>query len=867
MRPARRAPTSAPDAAPKPLPAWLRRSLFNPPPKAARAKVESAEAPRPRRLPRRGPTLAPPPPGTALEQLRGWFLSKGWAPFAFQEEAWAAYREGKSGLVHVPTGAGKTYAAYFGPLAETLEGGRRGLQIVYVTPLRAISRDIELALRAPVEALGYGLEVESRTGDTSTSARQRQRRLPPEVLITTPESLSLLLCQADAASFFGGLRAVLIDEWHELLSTKRGTQVELALARLRRFSPALRTWAMSATLANLSEAAQAAAGVGAKPAIVTASLARPVNIATILPPEVDAFPWAGHLGLTMLKPVLEVLEKPGTTLLFTNTRAQAERWYQAIAEARPRWQGGLALHHGSLDRDERERVEAGLKAGTLRAVVATSSLDLGVDFAPVERVVQIGSPKGIGRLLQRAGRAAHRPGAPSELWLVPTHALELVEIAAARAALGRCAVEARRPLDRPLDVLAQHLVTCALGGGFRPDELYDELRSTSAYASLSPEEFGWVLSLVRDGGKALYAYADYRKLVEIEGAYVMPDGRLARLHRANVGTIVAEGVVYVRMQGGATLGTVEEGFVSRLKPGDTFLFAGRPLAFVRLRDNVAEVRPAQQRPGQTPQWHGGRHPLSPSLTEALRAEFGRASRGLAEGPEMRAAAPILEAQAALSALPDEGQVLAETCETREGFHLFVYPFEGRLVHEGLAALIALRLSRVRPATFSLSVNDYGFELLCPERFAYKKSLTRTLFGERNLDEDVAESVNVTELAKRQFREVARVAGLLHQGFAGQQKSARQIQASSGLLYEVFARHDPDNLLLAQARREVVERQFERERLRVALARLRSCEWLVRPVSHPTPLGFPLLVERLAATLSSESLLERVERMKRQWVEA
>ncbi|HEU4535051.1 MAG TPA: hypothetical protein VFS00_13080, partial [Polyangiaceae bacterium] len=398
-----------------------------------------------------------------------------------------------------------------------------------------------------------------------------------------------------------------------------------------------------------------------------------------------------------------------------------------------------------------------------------------------------------------------------------------------------------------------------------PAELYDEVCSTASYAALAPDEFGWVLSLVRDGGDALYAYAEYHKIVELEGVYRMLEGRAARLHRANVGTIVAEGVVHVRVQRGPSLGTVEEGFVSRLRPGDTFLFAGRPLAFVRLRDNVAEVRPAGQA-GQTPQWQGSRHPLSSSLAEALRAEVGRAARGEADGPEMRAVAPVLRAQAALSALPGEGQVLAETCATREGFHLFVYPFEGRLVHEGLAALLALRLSRAEPATFSLSVNDYGLELLCPEPFPYLASLAPSLFDERGLDEDVAESVNVAELAKRQFREVARVAGLVHQGFADAQKSARQVQASSGLLYEVFLRHDPNNLLLAQARREVIERQFERERLRRALRRLRSAEWLARPVARPTPLGFPLLVERLSAKLSSESLLERVERMKRQWAE-
>jgi ATP-dependent helicase Lhr and Lhr-like helicase len=856
MRPARRR-APAPDGPPRPRPRWL-------PQRPKPPSAEPAELPRPRRLKRRD-KAAPLAQGTALERLRGWFLSKGWAPFAFQEETWAAYAAGQSGLVHVPTGAGKTYAAYLGPLAETLEGGQTGLQIVYITPLRAVSRDVELALKAPIEALGLHVEVESRTGDTSSSARQRQRKRPPEVLITTPESLSLLLCQADAAAFFGGLRAVLVDEWHELLSTKRGTQVELALARLRRFAPGLRTWAMSATLANLGEAARAACGAGAEPVVVSAQLARPVHIKTLLPPEVDAFPWAGHLGLTMLGPVLEVLRGKGTTLLFTNTRAQAERWCQAIAEARPDWREQIALHHGSLDRAERERVEAGLKSGALRAVVATSSLDLGVDFAPVERVVQIGSPKGVGRLMQRAGRAAHRPGAPSELWLVPTHALELAEIAAVREALGRGAVEGKPPLDRPLDVLTQHLVTCALGGGFEPGALYDEVRSTSAYAALTPAEFEWALSLVRDGGKALYAYADYRKIVEVDGSYVMPDGRLARLHRANVGTIVAEGVVHVRLQGGPTLGTVEEGFVSRLRPGDTFLFAGRPLAFVRLRDTVAEVRPARGQSGQTPQWHGGRHPLSPSLAAALRSEIALAAAGREGGPEMRAAAPIFEAQAALSALPGEGQVLAETCETREGYHLFVYPFEGRLVHEGLAALFALRLARTRPATFSLSVNDYGLELLCPEPFPYAKALSPRLLDDRALDDDIAESVNVTELAKRQFREVARVAGLVHQGFADAQKSARQIQASAGLLYEVFRRHDPDNLLLAQARREIIERQFEQKRLQTALARLRSSEWLWRKIAHPTPLGFPLLVERMAATVSSETLLARVERMKRQWV--
>jgi ATP-dependent Lhr-like helicase len=806
----------------------------------------------------------PRPDQPALERLRAWFQERGWAPYPFQEQAWAAYARGESGLIHVPTGAGKTYAAYMGPLADVAEGGRTGLQILYVTPLRAVSRDIELALKAPLEVLDADITVESRTGDTSSSVRQRQRERLPEVLITTPESLSLLLSNERSSELFSSLRSIIVDEWHELLSTKRGTQMELALARLRRFSPTVRTWALSATLSNLDAAARAAVGTRATPTLLSADLERPVEVSTLLPDSVDSFPWAGHLGFAMLEKVAAWLDPARSTLIFTNTRSQAERWYEGLRFARPEWEGELALHHGSIDREERERVERGLKDGSVRIVVCTSSLDLGVDFGPVERVVQVGSPKGIGRSLQRAGRSGHRPGETCHLLFVPTHALELVEMAAAREALQRGEVEARLPLNKPLDVLAQHLVTCAMGGGFTREALRDEVREASSYQSLTDEEFEWTMALVREGGSALRAYPEFRRVVEHEGRFVVADARIARLHKLNIGTISSDATVQLRYWSGGRIGSVEESYISRLRPGDTFLFAGKKLEFCRFRDMTAYVKPAKGKASQTPRWYGSRLPLSGSLAAAVRRTLHSARLGDVSAEELAAAWPVLDAQSRLSRIPAAGTCLAELCETREGHHLFLYPFEGRLVHEGLAALLALRFTRLRKATFSLSVNDYGIEFLTPDFFPFEEALRPALFTRERLVEDILESVNLSELARRQFRDVARVAGLVLPGLPGARKSTRQVQASASLLYDVFLKYDPDNLLLVQARREVLEQQFEQNRLTGTLERLERSPLELISVRRPTPLGFPLVVERISASLSNESLLERVERLKERW---
>ncbi len=812
---------------------------------------------------------------SGLVRVADWMESRGWAPWAFQKEAWEAYARGESGLINVPTGAGKTYAAYLGPLADLLDRPAEGLGVLFITPLRAVSRDIELALRLPAENLRDSITVGSRTGDTKASVRAKQRVRLPNVLVTTPESLTLLLTSATGRELFAELRCVIVDEWHELLSTKRGTQVELALARLRAWRPELRTWALSATVANIEQAAQAAVGAGAKARVIRATIDRPVVIEALLPKDIRRFPWAGHLGLAMLDDLLDWLDPARSTLIFANTRSQAEKWYQALRWARPEWHnaGYLRLHHGSIDRAERERVEAGLKSGSVRIVVATSSLDLGVDFAPVERAVQIGSPKGIARLVQRAGRSGHRPGETCRVLCVPTHALELVEIAASREAVAEGAVEPRLPLDRPLDVLVQHLVTCALGGGFLPDELFDEVCTTIAFERLSREEFDWSIDLVERGGKTLRAYPMFHRIVPdptLGGRYGVPNKRIAQLHRMNVGTITADATVNLRYVSGRRLGSIEENFITRMREGEKFFFAGKVLEFVRMEDADALVRAARGRTSLTPIWGGTRLPISESLGRAVREALERVGNSAGENsslagePELDCVRPVVDIQRRVSVVPRHDETLVEVCKTRDGHHLFVYPFDGRLVHGGMAALLAFRLARQRPATFTTSANDYGFELLSPDKVNVDEAALRSGLSAENLIEDAAASVNLSEMARRQFREIARVAGLVVQTFPGAPKTGRQLQVSSGLLFEVMRDFDPDNLLMVQARREVHERQFEQSRLARTLARVASGPLRIVRTERPTPLGLPLLVERIGAKLSTESVRDHIERMKKQW---
>ena len=832
----------------------------------------------------------------ALPSAEGWFAAQGWQPFPFQREVWQHIALGRSGLLHATTGSGKTYAVWFGLLNRALAGEVQGggLRLLWLTPMRALAADIARALEAPLLQLGLDWSVGVRTSDTESSERARQSQRLPEALVTTPESLTLLLARADSPSLLDGVELIVVDEWHELMGTKRGVQLQLALARLRRFArerakpgmPAprlaagqggggleggdgpksqaeLAVWGLSATLGNIEHAMEVLLA-GSAGVMVRGAVPKEIVVDTLLPDEPGRFPWGGHLGIQMLEPVVREIESAATTLVFTNTRSQAEIWYQSLLEARPKWAGVIALHHGSLDKEVREWVERGLKEGRLKAVVATSSLDLGVDFLPVERVLQIGSPKGVARLLQRAGRSGHAPGRASRVTIVPTHTLELVEGAAARAAVGQGRVEPRYAPERPLDVLVQHLVTLAVGTGFRESEALAEVRSAWSYRELSDEEFAWALDFVGRGGESLRAYPEYHRVVrDAEGVYRVEDRRIARRHRMSVGTIVSDASMLVKMLNGRNLGTIEESFITRMRKGDAFVFGGRLLELVRIHEMTAYVQPARRRSGTVPRWSGGKMPLSTEMADASLRELEGAIAGRYDAPEMQAARPLIELQAKWSAVPTRTALVVESLRSREGRHLFVYPFAGRHAHLGLASLLAYRIGQGTPSTFSIAINDYGFELLSPVDIDWMGAWQRrseALLGETDLLEDVLASLNASELALRRFREVARIAGLVFQGYPGAPKSMKQLQASSGLFYEVFRKYDAGNRLLAQAEREVLEQELDIWRLRAALARMRGQRIVYRLLARPSPFAFPLMVERLREQVTTERLSERIERM-------
>ncbi|QZA99392.1 ligase-associated DNA damage response DEXH box helicase [Pseudomonas mandelii] len=814
--------------------------------------------------------------GSSTDYASQWFSARDWKPFAFQKQVWTAVKRGESGLLHASTGAGKTYAVWFAALNRyatsiaPVEKPRKRkplaepLTVLWITPMRALAADTARALEAPLHDLQIPWSVGLRTGDTSSSERARQSRRLPTTLITTPESLTLMLARADALAALSTLRMVVVDEWHELLGNKRGVQLQLALARLRRWNTDLIVWGVSATLGNQAHAEQVLIPQGGGIS-VQGQTSKELRVDTLLPPAIERFPWAGHIGLKMLPQVVAEIDSSPSSLVFTNTRAQSEIWYQALLEARPDWAGLIALHHSSLSRDTRDWVERALKEGQLKAVVCTSSLDLGVDFLPVERVLQIGSAKGVARLMQRAGRSGHAPGRVSRVTLVPTHSLELIEAAAAQDAVAQRSIEPRESPHKPLDVLVQHLVSMALGGGFVPNELYEEVRRTWAYQDLTAADWTWALAFVRHGGLSLTAYPDYRRVEPDEfGVWRVPDARLARRHRMSIGTIVSDASIQLKFWskggGGKQLGSVEEGFIARLKPGDGFLFAGRLLELVRVENMTAYVKRSTAKKAAVPRWNGGRMPLSSELAQAVVARFSAAEQGEFIGPEMRALRPLLEVQRRWSGLPTSNSLLAEALKSREGWHLFLYPFAGRQVHLGLASLLAWRVSQQQAVTFSIAVNDYGLELLSATSVDWSQVLNPGLLSAEHLLNDVLASLNAGELALRRFREIARIAGLVFAGYPGAPKSTRQVQASSGLFFEVFKQYDAGNLLLAQAGEEVLREELDIHRLEQTLARINRLKLDLHQIKRPTPLGFPLLVERMRESMSSEKLADRIRRM-------
>ena len=844
--------------------------------------------------------------------IREWMAAEGRQPFVFQEETWQHILENHSGLVNAPTGCGKTFSVFLGGLIDFINlhpqdyqtRGGSGLQLLWVSPLRALAKDIGRAMEEVIRGLGMRWQVGTRNGDTDPAERQRQKRRMPEVLIITPESLHLLLAQKGYPEVFRTLKLIAVDEWHELLGSKRGVQVELALSRITALrGDSCSIIGISATIGNLDQAKEVllasvpgrpadAGASGAEPSftgasgadegfIVKAVIDKPIDVESIFPDEIENYPWAGHLGLKLVHKVIPILESSRTTLIFINTRGMSETWYQTLLTVCPDLAGAIALHHGSIDMELRTWVEDALHEGKLKAVVCTASLDLGVDFRPVETVIQVGSPKGVARFLQRAGRSGHQPGQVSKIWFLPTHSLELMEAAALKSAMQEGLIESREPMLLCFDVLIQYLSTLAISDGFYPDALFAELKRTHCYREMTEEEWRELLHFITEGGSALQQYDEYRKVEIVEGGlYKINSRRVAMRHRLHIGTIVSEPMLKVRFTSGGYVGVIEEYFISRMEPGEVFTLAGRNLELVMIKDMTVLVRKSTAKKSRVPSWNGGRMPLSANLGMMLRRKLDEASGMLAgEGGhpaggsvrvggsepdiELRVLRPLFELQAALSYMPRENELLIEQIETKDGFHLFVYPFEGRLVHEAMAALLAYRISRVTPISFTFAMNDYGFELLSDQPIPLDDTNVYELFSPVGLTADIQRSVNSAEMARRKFRDIAVIGGLIFQGYPGEYAKARHLQSSAGLLFNVFAEYDPRNLLIRQAYNEVMDQQMEERRLRNMLERVSRGKMVLRWPQRLTPFCFPLKVDSMREDLSSEKLEDRVRRMQAQ----
>ena len=851
-------------------------------------------------------------------------------PFEFQQETWQHIQQGNSGLVNAPTGFGKTFSVFLGAVIQFINQNpdtyttktKNGLQLLWITPLRALAKDINRAMAEVITELGIQWKVGSRNGDTDTSERARQKRQMPEVLIITPESLQLFLATKDYTIIFSTLKIIAVDEWHELIGSKRGVQVELAISRLVALKKSqgslvngqspkdgidtpkgktkatknrqqstvncqLSVWGISATIGNLEQAKEVLLSPlkqlsfhqqstvngqllssqqlpttnDQRGTIISANLKKEIEIISVIPEEIEKYPWAGHLGINLAQQAIDIIRANTTTLVFINTRGMSERWYQKILELAPDLAGAIALHHGSIEHELRNWVEEALHTTTLKAVVCTASLDLGVDFRPVETVIQVGSPKGVARFVQRAGRSGHQPGKVSRIYFLPTHTLELVEAAALKQAMHEKLIENREPRMLCFDVLTQYLCTLAIGEGFRPELIFDEVKSTHCYADMNDDEWQKVLYSIVSGGEALQAYDEYKKVeIEEDGMYRINNRRIAMRHRLHIGTIVSDSMIRVKYMAGGYIGVIEESFISRLAPGDVFTLAGRNLEFIMIKDMTALARKSNAKKSIIPSWEGGRMPLSSNLGKMLRRKFNEALTN-SEDVEIIALQPLFDLQEHLSHVPRENELLIEQIETKDGFHLFVYPFEGRLVHEAMAAILAYRISQITPITFSFAMNDYGFELLSDQPIPVDDTNVYELFSTENLFADIQRSVNSTEMAKRKFREIAVIGGLIFQGYPGEQKKTRHLQASAGLLFNVFSEYDNNNLLLRQAYAEVMEQQMEEVRLRKMLERIQQSAIVLTYPTQLTPFCFPIKVDSMREDMSSEKLEDRVKKMQ------
>lgn len=801
-----------------------------------------------------------------------WFEKNGWTPFPFQTQTWSAFLQGKNGLLNAPTGSGKTYALWIPIVLNYIKQNpdyktkhKPGLKAIWITPLRALSVEIKQAAERVAEDLGTNLTVAIRSGDTSQTERARQKTKMPDLLITTPESLQLLLASKEYAKTFKDCNAIIIDEWHELLGTKRGVQMELALSRLKAITQNLRIWGISATIGNLELAQEVLLGTDSEAyknsILIKAHINKKINVISVLPEKMDSYPWRGHMGLHLIDEVAKIIRKSKTTLVFTNVRSACELWFQALLEKYPEFAGEMAMHHGSISKETRLWVENAIRNEDLKVVVCTSSLDLGVDFAPVETIIQIGGPKGVARFLQRAGRSGHQPGKQSNIYFLATHAMELIEASALKKAVAETIVEDRMPYLNSYDVLVQYLNTLAVSDGFFPDAIFNEVKATFCYQNITKENWQWILNFITNGSQSLQVYEEYKKVeIEEDGRFKINSRRIAMQHRMQIGTIVGDAVLNVKFLSGGYIGNIEEWFASKLNPGDTFTFGGRKLEFYRIKNMQVLVRKANpKKVSKTISWMGGRMSFSAQMSELLRQEMYKANTEELT-PELRALKPVFERQRKESIVPNDNQFLIETFKTREGYHAVFYPFEGRFVHEAMASLLSYRISLLFPITFSLAYNDYGFELLSDQEIDMEAVFDNNLFSTEYLHHDLQKSLNATEMARRKFRDIAVIAGLVFTGMPGKPVKTKHLQSSSQLLFEVFRDYEPDNLLLQQAYVETFEHQLEEGRLLQSMERIQQQEIIWKKCEKPTPFSFPIITDRLREKLSSETLTERIAKM-------
>ena len=805
-----------------------------------------------------------------------WFARKGWQPRAHQLDLLAQVQAGNSALLIAPTGAGKTLAGFMPSLVDLAERGRRkpgeaftGIHTLYISPLKALAVDIERNLTRPVEDMRLPVSLETRTGDTPQGKRQRQKLTPPDILLTTPEQLALLISAKDAARFFKDLKFVIFDELHSLVASKRGHLLALGLARLRRLRPELRTIGLSATVAEPEELQAWLVGqtqgkhLALSRRIVVEGGAKP--IITILKGD-ERVPWAGHSARYAMSEVYEAIKAHRTTLLFVNTRSQAEMLFRALWDINEDTLP-IALHHGSLDTAQRRKVEAAMASNSLKAVVATSTLDLGIDWGDVDLVIHVGAPKGASRLAQRIGRSNHRMDEASRAILVPANRFEVMECQAALDANYLGAQDTPPIAEGALDVLAQHVLGMACAEPFDEDDLHAEITSAYPYRNLSLDTFRRVVDFVATGGYALKTYERYAKIRQTpEGLWRISHPRIAQQYRLNIGTIIEAPVLNIRLtrkggkekagtvavRGGPVLGKIEEYFLETLVPGDTFLFAGRILRFEGIRENECVVSPSFDADAKVPYYAGGKFPLSTYLADQVRGMLADPARWSSLPDQV---GEWLAIQQRKSILPRQDQLLIETFPRGKRFYMVAYPFEGRLAHQTLGMLLTRRMERARMRPLGFVATDYALAVWALNdmgaAFEARRPALSDLFDEDMLGDDLEAWLDESFLLKRTFRYVALIAGLIDKRHPGQEKTGRQVTVSSDLIYDVLRTHEPDHILMQATRADAASGLLDIRRLSDMLSRIKG-HIVHQDLPQISPLAVPIMLEVGKESVSGEA---------------